>query len=402
MTKASENKKFFKAGDTIIKQGDEGESAFIIENGRVEILIEKEHGLVQSLGTRGSGSIIGEMAIIDKKARTASVKALEDSELLEITCQDFERKLSKADPVMRMIMQVVMTRYRDTIKRAHILGNTPGYPTPEDLEKGFIEKANALETIKTGNEFKEAIRNGEVLLNYQPIIEIKTSKVIGFEALMRWYHPEKGPISPNIFIPLIEENGFIVEASRWALEESCKALKRIEKQQERYKNLFMSINFSSVDITNSKFKEYFDTVLKKTDVKPQQIHLEITERLLIDEPEKAKETLQECRKTGASVSIDDFGTGYSSLSYLHYFPISTLKIDRSFIANMVEDKTSLELVKSIISLGKNMNLEIIAEGIETKEQKDLLRKMKCDAGQGYYISKPMPESEISEFMSQNT
>lgn len=400
MTNASQkqNKKFFKAGETIINQGDEGDSAYIIEEGRVEILIEKEKGLVQSLGTRGNGSIIGEMAIVDNEPRTASIKALEDSELLEITCQDFERRLSKADPVMRMIMQVILTRYRDTIKRAHILGNSAGYPAPEELEKGYMEKTNAVETIKTGNEFKEALRNGQVLLHYQPIIEISTSKTIGFEALMRWNHPEKGFISPDIFIPVIEENGFIVEASRWALEEACNTLKKIEKSTNN-KDLFVSVNFSSMDIVDPGFKPHLDKVLKETNLSPNQIHLEITERLLMGQPELAKDTLQQCRDTGVSVSIDDFGTGYSSLSYLHYFPINVLKIDRSFIANMSEDKTSMELVKSIIALGKNMNMEIIAEGIETEEQQKLLNKMKCDAGQGYFISKPMPESELEAFLA---
>jgi EAL domain-containing protein (putative c-di-GMP-specific phosphodiesterase class I) len=299
---------------------------------------------------------------------------------------------------MQMIMQVILTRYRDTLQRAHILGKSVNYNTLEDLEKGFVQQANAVETIKIGQEFKEALRNNELSLHYQPIIDLKSSEIKGFEALMRWEHPQKGPISPNIFIPIAEENGFILEASRWALRESCNALSRIQKQFPKRKNMFMSVNFSSVDIVEPGFKSEVESILTATGLMPDQIHIEITERLLMDEPERAKKTLQACRDIGAHISIDDFGTGYSSLSYLHYFPINILKIDRSFITNMVNDKNALELVKSIIALCQNMKMKIIAEGIETKEQKDLLRKMKCDSGQGYYISRPIPEANLNELL----
>jgi EAL domain-containing protein (putative c-di-GMP-specific phosphodiesterase class I) len=389
----SSQRKTFKAGDTIIQQGQKGDSAYIIESGRVEILIEKDQGLVQSLGTRGEGSIIGEMAIIDNEPRTASVKALEDSELLEITRQDFERRLKNADPVMQMITMVILTRYRDTIQRAHILGSSKDNTTPEDLEKNYVSQTSALESIKIGNEFKDALKTGQISLHYQPIIDINSAQIIGFEALMRWSHPEKGDISPNVFIPAIEENGFILEASQWALKEACQALKRLQREINTDRDLFMSVNFSSIDITEPGFKSYLHEILDETRLKPEQIHIEITERLLMEEPERSKNTLQACRDMGACISIDDFGTGYSSLSYLHYFPINILKIDRSFVKNMVEDENALELVKSIIALCQNMKLKIIAEGIETKEQIDILKAMNCDCGQGYYIARPMPESE---------
>ena len=171
------NTKFYPAGETIIQQGQQGDSAYIIEKGRVEILIEKDNGLIQNLGTRGQGSIIGEMAIIDNEPRTASVKTIEDSELLEITREDFNRRIQKADPVMRMIMQVILARYRDTIKRAHILGSDRGIPTPEDLEKEYMEETDVVETLKIGKEFLEALHNDQISLHYQPIIDISSSEI---------------------------------------------------------------------------------------------------------------------------------------------------------------------------------------------------------------------------------
>ena len=302
----SQNTKQFKAGETVIHQGDEGSCAYIIEKGRVEILIEKEKGLVQSIGSRGPGSIVGEMAIIDNEPRTASVKALEDSELLEISRQDFEKKLNNTDPIMQMVMRVILARYRDTHQTRTHFRKPANFATIENQEKHLVEQTNALETIKIGNEFKEALNNKDLSLHYQPIIDIKTSKIIGFEALMRWNHPQKGYISPNIFIPIIEENGFIVEASRWALRESCEALVRIQKKYAPQNKLFMSINFSSLDIVEPSFEKDVQDILKETKLDADQIHIEITERLLMDEPEEAKNTLEACKKIGTSISIDDF------------------------------------------------------------------------------------------------
>jgi EAL domain-containing protein (putative c-di-GMP-specific phosphodiesterase class I) len=141
-------------------------------------------------------------------------------------------------------------------------------------------------------------------------------------------------------------------------------------------------------------------MLEENKLKPEQIHIEITERLLMDQPEIAQETLQQCRNLGASVSIDDFGTGYSSLSYLHHFPINVLKIDRTFIINIEDKPSSQELVKSIIALGQNMGMKVIAEGIEKIEQKQILKEMGCDAAQGYFIARPLPETDFLDFLNK--
>ncbi|MEM9469703.1 MAG: EAL domain-containing protein, partial [Pseudomonadota bacterium] len=343
---ASLQKKSFSPGDTIMSQGQRGDHAFMIESGRVEILLEKDNGLVQRVGTRGPGTIIGEMALIDDEPRTATIKALEECELLEVNREEFNRRIEKSDPVMRMIMQVILTRYRDTLARAAILSNQDD-SSSEDLEKEYVEKAEAVGALKMANEFDQAIENGELSLHYQPMIDLQAGVLNGFEALMRWNHPEKGDISPNIFIPIAEETGIIAKASLWAFEKACSDLAEIQKH---FSNpLFMSVNFSSEDFTNPKLTHALLNILNHTGISPENIHLEITERLLISHPTMAKETLQKCREAGMAISIDDFGTGYSSLSYLHYYPIDILKIDRSFIKNMGEDKTAKALAQSIVA-----------------------------------------------------
>lgn len=391
------NKKDIKAGDIIIQQGDHGTNAYIIESGLVEILIEKENNLIQKLGTRGEGSIIGEMALVDNKPRTATIKAVEDCVLLEITETDFERRLENSDPVIQMVTKIILARYRDMITRAHILGTSKKVPTPEEMEKGLIEKTNAVENIKISNDLKLAIKNNSLELHYQPIVDIKTQKIKGLEALIRWQHPEKGFIPPDIFIPIAEDNGLIVDISRWVTLQACSTLQEIKEIFENI-DLFASINFSATDFEEPDFQSYIDTVLKKTNLSPQDIHLEITERLLMSHPGKARKTLDACRQDGMVISIDDFGTGYSSLSYLHYFPIDILKIDRSFVNDMTNDKGALELIKSITSLGHNLNMKVIAEGVETKEQSEVLKEIGCDNGQGYFFAKPMTKEDLINYI----
>jgi len=393
-----QNQKNFKAGDLIMQQGEYGECAYIIEEGQVEILIEKAKGLIQRVGTRGPGTIIGEMAIVDEEPRVATIKAVQDCKLLEISRADFHRRLENADPVIRAISQIILTRYRDMLTRAAILKEAWSYPTPEELEVEQVGQTKIVETIKITNEFQEALDSGQLSLNYQPIVNLKTGQVDGFEALMRWNHPEKGFISPAVFIPVAEESGLIVEASRWALKEACRALKRIEKHVEYDHELFMSVNFSSTDFAEESFLEQLYNILSATDVSPKKVHLEITERLLMAQPENAKETLNMCRNSGLGIAIDDFGTGYSSLSYLHYYPIDTLKIDQTFIRNMHQEDTAMELVKSILALGKNMNMTTVAEGVEDLSEAQKLIAMGCDRAQGYYFAKPLPETEVTELL----
>jgi len=384
-----QSKRKFLAGETILTQGDPGEIAYIIEQGRVEIAVGTVNGKTQVIGTRGAGSMIGEMALVDNAPRTATVKAIEDCTLLEITQQEFKRRLDTSDSVLRMTLQVILTRYRDTLMRAEINGASQEWPLPETIELNYAKQSRAVEKIKWANEFRIALEEGQLCLHYQPIVDLKLGKISGFEALMRWIHPEKGLILPDLFIPIAEETGLIVEASKWALQESCLALKRL-MSRIGHDDLFMSVNFSTPDFAAERFVDVVYDIISKSGVPTKLIHLEITERLLMGQPGNARETLRMCREAGMSISIDDFGTGYSSLSYLHHFPIDTLKIDRSFVSDMTENKGSLALVKSIIVLAKNMKMRSIAEGVERIEEAELLAELGCDMAQGYYFAKPTP------------
>ncbi|MCK5385365.1 MAG: EAL domain-containing protein [Alphaproteobacteria bacterium] len=401
MYQSEKSPKSFKPGEIIMRQGEIGRNAFIIESGKVEIVVTTPTGEERVIGTRGSSAMIGEMSLIDNAPRTATIRAVEDCKVLEITKDDFTRRLNNADPVIRMAVQVIMTRYRDTLTNIEARSGEKDLSGVETLELVYAEKADAIEQIRIANEFMEALdkNNGEITMFYQPIINMDTGELFGFEALMRWFHPERGFISPGVFIPVIEETRQIIEASKWAFKTACKTLKHVEKSTHYHKELCMSVNFSSEDFSAPDFiNDVYDT-LSETDVKAEQIHLEITERLLIGQPECAKETLNMCRRAGMSISIDDFGTGYSSLNYLHAYPINTLKIDQSFVRNMENDKKLLELVRSIIALSQNLGMETIAEGVETLQEARLLKELGCPQAQGFYFAKPMPEKEVVDLVN---
>ena len=394
--------KLFKAGEVIMSQGEMGTCAYFIQEGRVRIVVEKADGSFLDMGTRGPGSIIGEMAIVDNQPRSATIQTLENCTLLEITKEDFARSVRGANPIVRLISQVILMRYRDILRRSHtLIEDGPECPSPEDSERAYAEQTNVVESIKLANEFKVAIAAKQLILHYQPIDSISTGKVLGFEALMRWQHPERGLVSPDEFIPMAEDSGLIIEACRWALGEVCEMLARLDAVRPDLKDLYVSVNFSATDFEESNFLEAFSEILERNNTPAKRIHIEITERLLLKKPKNVKETLDNCRKLGMKVVIDDFGTGYSSLSYLHQYPIDTLKIDRSFIHNMRNDKAVLGLVKSILTLRENMDIDIVAEGVEELEEAQLLTQLNCDSAQGYYFSRPISETALCALLEKS-
>jgi EAL domain-containing protein (putative c-di-GMP-specific phosphodiesterase class I) len=391
----------FKKGDLVIEQGTIGDCAFVIEDGAVEIVIDHPDGTSQVIATRGAGTIIGEMALIDKKRRTASIRAIDDCTMIKITETDFQRRLSASDPIMKMFTKVILGRYRDMIARVSVFDEHAAHSKTEDMERQITKVGTAIDHLKTANEFKHAIHNDELMLHYQPIIDLKTKQVKGFEALMRWMHPEKGFMPPNLFIPIAEDNGLIVEASDWAIRESAMALRRLKSASPTLgDNVFMSVNFTAIDMLHPEFLSKLLSVCADTKTQPHEIKIEMTERLLMNNPEKVQTMLQSCREAGFKIAIDDFGTGYSSLSYLHHYPIDTLKIDRSFVIQMTKDQSALNLVKGIINLAKSLNMELIAEGIEEECEEVLLLESNCEMAQGYKYSKPQAEDRLIEWLEK--
>ena len=247
------------------------------------------------------------------------------------------------------------------------------------------------------NELRQGILRGELVLYYQPIINLHNLKVSGFEALVRWQHPQRGFISPGEFIPLAEETGLIMPLGKWVMHEACKQLKIWQDKLPEADSLIMSINVTGDELCSPDFLNSLDQIIAQTQVKTSCLKLELTESVLIENSALILDVLAQIKARNIQLSIDDFGTGYSSLSYLPQFPVDNLKIDRSFVNDMDTSQQNIEIVKTIVTLAKALNMQVIAEGIETKSQLSSLQALGVEFAQGYLFSKPLT-SVLSEKM----
>lgn len=253
-----------------------------------------------------------------------------------------------------------------------------------DVSKDKMDKS-AFDTVI---RVRQALHDGELCLHYQPKISLSSGAVIGFEALLRWQHPRDGLILPQYFIPLIEQSDLIVEIGEWVIDQ---ALSQIEQWADLGHSWSVSVNIAALHLKKENFVKSLKFLLDShPNVLPQMLDIEITESVVIEHLPHVTQCLIACRDLGVTFSLDDFGTGYSSLSYLKQLPTQSIKIDKSFIRDILIDKDSLRLTKAIIGLAKSFNREVIAEGVETVEHEVLLMNLGCDVAQGYGIANPMP------------
>ncbi|MGB7921891.1 MAG: EAL domain-containing protein [Pyrinomonadaceae bacterium] len=249
--------------------------------------------------------------------------------------------------------------------------------------------ARAINLLQLETDLRKAIERQEFFIQYQPIVDLDNFSLRGFEALVRWRHPERGFISPIDFIPVAEETGMIIQIGEWVLREACRQIQRWQVIFPSDPPLFISVNLSGKQFTQADLLHEVAYILNETRIDPRSLKLEITESMVMENIEAATEMLKQLRALGVQLSIDDFGTGYSSLSYLHRFPIDTLKIDRSFVTQMSENNENAEIVRTIVMLAQNLGMDVVAEGVETNEQLAMLRKLGCENGQGYFFSRPL-------------
>jgi diguanylate cyclase (GGDEF)-like protein len=264
----------------------------------------------------------------------------------------------------------------------------------------FFNKAlrsKKLNRIELEYELLKALKNEEFLLHYQPLLRADDKKILGFEALIRWQSSKYGFVSPMKFIPVAEEIGLIYEIGKWVILEVCNMMNRLGDGASNY---MVSINVSSIQLKNPHFLMDVENILSKTKVDPRRLKFEITESVLIDDVEKVTDIINDIRRIGISIAIDDFGTGFSSLSYLINIPIDILKIDRSFIDRILTSRKKRGLINSIIDMAHNLDMSVIAEGVETEKQADYLTSQHCDILQGYYFSKPVDERTLFKMIEK--
>jgi len=387
------------AGEPIFYEGDRGDFAYILEEGEVEIWtqIDEKRRILNRLYP---GSMFGEIALIDGQPRSASATALTDVRLTVVTKEQVNRRIQEADPLLRMLLLMVMRYFRSETQNFRSRGKALApkffleklYPDLNPQKDLSFRLTEAVDLIRMENELRTALNENEFKLVYQPILDLKTQTITGFEALIRWHSPKRGFVPPDQFIPLAESTSLIVPIGQWVMETGLQALRTIQEQVSY--PLTMSFNIASRQIEDLNFLSFLLNCTDKNGLKYQQVKLEILERTLFDS-ERAIAWVQQCHALGFPLVLDDFGTGYSSLQYLNEYNLDTLKIDKSFVQGMnaQENNKSRSICYAIINLSKALGMTIVAEGIETREHLEALKEFECNYGQGYFFSRPVPLEE---------
>lgn len=363
---------YYQSGDVIFLQGDVAHFAYIIEYGKVEIHIEDE--VVETLQ---KGDLFGEMGILDQQPRSTSARALGSLVLLQVEAKQITERLSQADPIIKSLLHVLLRRFRSLLP--HEKGFNPN--TLLSKVESLVEESG-LSKIKLESELKNAIENDEIQTVFQPINRINSGKVAGFEVLSRWQHPTKGMIPPFEFITLAEETRLILEAGHLVFKQACELLTRLPDQ------FFVSVNVSPRQLDNDDFLNQVTHMMKQHSINPDRLSLEITETIVVD-TDAAKKWIAKCKELGFSVCVDDFGTGYSGIQQLVEMDFDVLKVDQTFIKNMFENQKYSAVIQSIARLAADLEIIMVAEGVEHEYQYRALKLLGFNYGQGYYFGKPM-------------
>jgi len=392
--------KQFAAGETIFSMGERGRNAYFIEKGEVEVFIDRD-GEKVVLAHIGKGDIFGEMSMIDDAPRSATVTATKDTEVIVIERSQVLQPLQSANPMMNLLLHVVLTRFRDAqnqLSGIRARSADVGNSLDEIRDLAFAR-------INSERNLLQALDDNEFEMHYQPIVALDGGHIAGFEALIRWRQEDGGFVSPVEFIPLAEETGLIVEIGRFALEQSLRDHRSLSATfAEICPDLpvpFMSVNVSGLQLSRLPEIDILKQIIDDSGVPPEHVKLEITESLMVDNPEHAADALRKLKQTGVSIAIDDFGTGYSSLSYLHQFPLDTLKIDRAFVINMDKTDNGRRITASIAHLALALEMNIVAEGIEEAPQMAALCDLGCHYGQGFHMSRPLPFPDAQALIESN-
>ncbi|MEP4191484.1 MAG: EAL domain-containing protein, partial [Sneathiella sp.] len=317
--------------------------------------------------------------------------------------QEIEDKCNAADPMVSLFLNFFMDRCSSLTDRHYGSSeNTRRTPSRRSKTVGKIEadRTELVQDFQVKEELQRALENNEFVLHYQPIISLRGGFTAGFEALVRWDHPDRGLLSPFHFIDIAEKTNMIVPIGEWIFEEACRHVAPFNNlaAEGGSPEVFISVNISANQFAVPDIVDRFRQMSRNTNVDTSKVQLEITESVLMEDTSHAKGILHEIKELGFELVLDDFGTGYSSLNYLHQFPIDKLKIDRSFTHAVLNDEDSLEIVRAIAGLAHNLNIEVVAEGIEEREQLSLYRDLDCHYGQGFLISKPLPEDKVYEML----
>jgi EAL domain-containing protein (putative c-di-GMP-specific phosphodiesterase class I) len=393
-TVPSLERRTFPAGAPIFREGEPGRSAYIVEHGRVEIVSLRDGKSVR-LAVLGEREIFGEMALVDDQLRSASAVALEETRVVVVSRDRVRQEMSRADPLLQLLLRAALDRVRTTSQRVIDLqqdvDSTQQIPIQgEPTAEYRAVRDRAFERLALEDDLRRACQTDELELWYQPIVGLVDRGTVGFEALIRWRHPERGVLRPDTFIPIAEATGLIRPLGQRVIELACSALARLDEHLPGV-SAYVTMNLAAQQLADPNLARTISDCLEATGAPPDRLVVEITESELMESPEVAKGHLTRLRDLGLRVFLDDFGTGYSSLSYLHRFPVTGLKLDRSFTQSILgDDPVSEKIVRTVAFLARQLDLGAVAEGIEEERQAEALTEMGFRYGQGYLFSEPRP------------
>jgi EAL domain-containing protein (putative c-di-GMP-specific phosphodiesterase class I) len=385
------DREVFSAGQDIFRCGDLGDCAYLVEEGAVEVLIEK-NGAEQRIKLMGKNELFGEIALIDYQPRTATVRAVERTTLVPIPRKLMEGLLEQSDPVLRHLLLIILERFRNRNAGSATTMPTVAIP-PEQAVRRKVLQGEATQKLALAHGMKRALMREEFELFYQPICNLETGRIAGFEALIRWHHPKDGLVPPKDFLWVAEQTDLIHDVGLWTLERACRdwpALRRLTHCESP----FFTVNLSVAQLNNPNLVDDVREIVSHQGILPNELRLELTETIMVAHPEQALRTMQGLIQLGCKLALDDYGAGHSGLTNLQRYPISTLKIDRLFVEPILESMQSLEIVRSSVALAHSLGMAVVAEGVETEEVEAMLRSMKCEFGQGWYFGRPAPLQEL--------
>ena len=375
----------FKAGEEIFAEDDAPTTAFLIEAGRV-VVSTIQHGERRELGELAAGALLGEMAVIDSAPRSASAHAICDCVLIAIDRNQFAERLAAADPVVRALLMSQLTRYRSAL--ATLTGDVR-----EHALTTSADDAGAIDKIRLESELRGALEHDELEVRLQPLLHIASNRVAGYEALVRWQHPQRGQVSPNEFIRLAEETSLIIPVGDYVLARVCDMLAELRKRG-REPLPFIALNVSARQLDDPTLVDRMLAQLEARGLPPDRLEVEITESLVFNQAQIAA-LLERCHAAGMLVALDDFGTGYSNLGPVLSLDFDRIKLDQGF-TRAIHTPRGFALVSAITAMVKALGCEMIAEGVEQPEQLEALRQLGCDYAQGWLVGKPVSLREVLE------
>lgn len=377
-------RKTLMPGQVLFREGDPPDSAYLIESGGIEVRA-RQRGKDVVLSLLGPGDLVGEMAVIDDSPRTATATAIGEAVLFPIDRSQIAERLAATDPIVRSLLEGQLKRYRGALAALQGQGAETSTTPMSTSERLGVSK------IRLESQLREALAARGLELGLQPLMDVDSGRIAGYEALVRWHHPERGPISPAEFVALAEETSLIVPVGEYVMDAACESVARLVAAG--HGQPFVAVNVSARQLSHPGLVERIVARADAARLPRGTLKLEITESQVLDY-DLVGEVISLCHGHGIKVALDDFGTGYSHLAHLHRLDFDVLKVDQAFSRNMVADPRAMAVVEAIVQLGRALQAEIVVEGVETRLQLEALRRLGCHYAQGYLIGRPRTLAEI--------